>query len=385
MKLTSAYRQISQMTSRVKVVQGGTSAGKTYSILQDWILAAAHEGHPRHEEFDGISSICAESIPHLKRGAMRDFFTILKNENLYDEIYHNKTERMYQIGKATFEFFPADDASKQRGARRKNLFLNEANNMVKDVFDQLEVRTEHGIWLDFNPVAEFWGHHLHEDKAFETEFVKLTYLDNEALSENIVRSIESRKGENMWWKVYGLGEIGTVEGVILRDWEPIDKVPEDAELLATGLDFGFSNDPTVAVTLYRYDGEVIADELFCATGLSNRDIADQLGAYNTGTVYCDSAEPKSIAEIRKYGLPVHAARKGKDSVRFGIDLMQQYRIRPTQDSTNLIKSLRNYSWRQTRDGSWMNIPDHNWSDPIDAMRYAFVMRLGNKHAVYNVI
>ena len=377
MHLTTAYAKIKAMKSSTRIVQGGTSAGKTYNILIDWILQGINDA----PEFRGINSIVSESLPHLKRGAMRDFFNILKQEGIYDRNDHNKSEHIYTIGNAMYEFFPADDDKKLRGGRRMNLFMNEANNMKKMAYDELEVRTRHTTWLDFNPVSEFWGHKLKGD------FIKLTYLDNEELNERIIRSIEDRKGDgkSMWWKVYGMGEIGTVEGVILTNWEPIDKVPEDAELLCTGLDFGFANDPSCAIAMYRYDKEIIAEELFCDTGMSNRLIADQLGVYRTGTVYADSAEPKSISEIRKYGIPIHSVRKGKDSVRFGIDLLQQYKIRPTNDSVNLIKALRNYSWKGDGDGGYVNSPSHNFSDCIDALRYAAISRLGNKNAVYNVI
>lgn len=310
---------------------------------------------------------------------MRDFFKILKDENIYHRSAHNKSHHTYTIGKAEIEFFPADDDAKLRGSRRQNLFINEANNVPKSVYDQLEVRTANNIWIDFNPVSEFWGHKL------GGSFIKLTYQDNEELSESIVRSIESRKGDNMWWTVYGLGEIGSVEGVILKDWAVIDEVPPESELLCTGMDFGFANDPSVAITLYKFDGEIVLDELFCDKGLSNQELAELLKDLNTGTVYADSAEPKSIAEIRKYGVPIQSVRKGKDSVRFGIDLLQQYKLRPTKNSINLIKALRNYSWTGDGEGGYLNKPSHQWSDPIDATRYGAIMRLGNKYATYNII
>ena len=376
LKITTAGQKIERLTKRIKVVQGGTSASKTYSILQRWIISALEN----NEEFSGINSIVSESMPHLKRGAMRDFFEILKNAGLYDRTAHNKTDSTYKINDSVFEFFSADQDDKLRGARRNNLFVNEANNVSKDAFDQMESRTKYGIWIDFNPVAEFWGHSLPG-----SDFIKLTYQDNECLHENIVRSIESRKGDNQWWKVYGLGEIGSVEGLILTNWSQTERVPDDAELLCTGLDFGFTNDPTVAVRLYRYNGEIILDEILYRLGYSNREIALHLKDYETGTIYADSAEPKSIAEIRKYGLPIHGAKKGKDSVAFGIDLLQQYKLRPTKGSVNVLKSLRNYSWDKDRAGAWLNRPNHAFSDPIDAIRYGAVMRLGNKQANYNVI
>ena len=251
MKLTRALRKISRLKNRLKVVQGSTSAGKTYAILQIWIINALEQ----NPKFIGINSIVSESMPHLRRGAEKDFFDILLGEGLYIRENHNKSNHTYKIGECVLEFFSADQDDNLRGARRKNLFLNEANNIKEAAYDQLEIRTEHNIWIDFNPVADFWGLHQGEEPLI------VTYKDNQYLSDNIVKAIESRRDNEQWWRVYGLGLLGTVEGVIITNWEPINGVPEEAELLGHGLDFGFSNDPTAVVSLYRYNGEIIVDEL----------------------------------------------------------------------------------------------------------------------------
>ncbi len=375
MKTTTSFKKIQDMKTRIKKVRGGTGASKTYSILQQWILRGIEDD----PEFRGVNSICSESMPHLKRGALRDFIHILKNEGIYDVRNHNRTEQIYTIGNAQYEFFGVDDDSKLRGARRNKLFINEANNTTQGAFDQLEPRTKYGVWLDWNPVASFWGDNLDGD------MVVLTFKDNEMLSENEVRSILSRKDNEQWYKVYGRGEIGSVEGLILENWSVIDKVPEDAELICTGLDFGFSVDPSVGITIYRYDGEIICDEILYQVGMTTREMGMHLKKHETSTIYADSAEPRTIHELRTYGLPVQGVKKGPKSVDFGLNLLQDYKLRPTKRSLNLIKSLRNYSWDRDRQGNWLSKPNHAYSDPVDALRYAVVSRLGNKSAQYNVV
>jgi len=367
MKLTRALRKISKLKNRLKVVQGSTSAGKTYAILQIWIINALEQ----NPKFIGMNSIVSESMPHLRRGAEKDFFDILLGEGLYIRENHNKSNHTYKIGECVFEFFSADQDDKLRGARRKNLFLNEANNIKEAAYDQLEIRTEHNIWIDFNPVADFWGLHQGEEPLI------VTYKDNQYLSDNIVKAIESRRDNEQWWRVYGLGLLGTVEGVIITNWEPINGVPEEAELLGHGLDFGFSNDPTAVVSLYRYNGEIIVDELLFEKGLTNKEIADKLKPIS-GALYCDSAEPKSIKELNNESVRALPAKKGKDSVKFGLQLLQDYRIRPTSSSLNLITALRNYSWAKDRNGDYINTPNHAFSDIVDALRYGAVMLLTTK-------
>lgn len=376
MKVTKALRKISLLKGRVRVIQGSTSAGKTYGVLQQWIINALSN----NPKFKGVNSIVSESMPHLRRGAEKDFFDILFGEDLYVRENHNKSNHTYRIGDAVFEFFSADQDDKLRGARRSNLFINEANNVSKAAFDQLDIRTEHNIWLDFNPVADFWGLHLGEDALI------VTYKDNQFLSPNIVKSIESRKSNEAWWRVYGLGLLGSVEGVILTNWETISVVPDDAEFLCHSLDWGFSNDPTVVVSLYRYNGEILIDELLYERGLTNNDIANKLKGSMKGIVYCDSAEPKSIKELNNYGIKALPAKKGKDSVAYGLQLLQDYKLRPTVESLNVITALRNYSWLKNKESGtgFINKPNHAFSDAIDAIRYGAVMVLSNNLGIYNI-
>lgn len=269
------------------------------------------------------------------------------------------------------EFFSADSADKLRGARRDRGFINEANNISLDAFDQLEVRTKEFIFLDWNPTNEFWFYTDVLNKREDVEHIILTYKDNEALSPEIVSAIESRKGRKGWWQVYGEGQLGEVEGKIYKDWAIIDEVPHEARLERYGLDFGYSNDPAAIVAIYKYNGGYIWDEILYQKGLSNKRIADVLvNLESKAMVIADSAEPKSIDEIAMYGVSIMPANKGKDSVNHGIQLIQDQRISMTKRSVNLIKEYRNYLWKIDRDGRILDIPEGGLDHLMDAGRYA---------------
>jgi phage terminase large subunit len=215
LKLTSSYRKIVTgiHDSRITIVQGGTSAGKTYAILQVLIIGA-YKG-----SITGLISIVSESLPHLKRGALRDFKKILQDNGLYSVSNHNRTDNTYTINSTTFEFFSADQDDKLRGARRDYQFINEANNISYQAWSELFIRTRKWSIIDFNPVAEFWAHteilgHPEEDFRDKVRFVKLNYTHNEALDQVTIDNIESRKHDKDWFNVFGLGEIGSPSGVI---------------------------------------------------------------------------------------------------------------------------------------------------------------------------
>ena len=209
-------------------------------------------------------------------------------------------------------------------------------------------------------------------RGTDTDFITLTYKDNDALPESVVKSIESRQHNISWWKVYGLGELGEVEGKIYKDWTIIDTIPHEARLERLGLDFGYSNDPAVLIALYYYNGGYIVDELIHRTHMSNRKVADYINSsdYTNILTIADSAEPKSIAEMQEYGVSIIGALKGTGSVNYGIQYVQDQRMSMTKRSTNVIKSYRNYMWRTDRDGVILDIPDHHFSDAMDAIRYA---------------
>ena len=283
----------------------------------------------------------------------------------------NKTDYTYTFETGSkIEFFSADQPGKVRGPRRDRLFINEANNVPYETFDQLEVRTKEFVYLDWNPTSEFWFYFEVLNKRPDVEHLTLTYLDNEGLSKEIVDSIETRKERKGWWTVYGLGQLGEVEGKIYKDWQIIDEVNHRARLERYGLDFGYSNDPTSIVAIYYYDGGYIWDEVAYLKGLSNKQIADTLKNQPQQLVIADSAEPKSIDEIKAYGVNIIACEKGPDSVRNGIQLVQDQRISMTKRSVNIIREYRNYLWETDKEGTILNVPEHAFSHSMDAGRYA---------------
>ncbi len=379
-QITTATRKIAALKKRIKAVQGGTSAGKTIGIEQVLIDAC------QKDKVGEVTSIVSESLPHLKRGAMRDFLSILQTQNYFDDSRWNRSDFTYTFETgAILEFFSADQPSKVRGPRRKRLFLNEANNLPFETFEQLEVRTLESIYMDWNPTNEFYFYTDILGKRNDIDHIILTYKDNEALDKSIVDSIEQRKNRPGWWKVYGEGQLGEVEGKIYKNWRIIDEVPIGARLEGTGLDFGYSNDPSPIVDVYYLDGEYIFDEISFLKGLSNKQLADiLLQSESKRMVVADSAEPKSIDEIRGYGVNIIGAEKGKDSVVNGIQLVQDLKIAVTKRSINIIKEYRNYLWQTDKNGKILNEPEHQFSHSMDAIRYivrALLKRGSNKAVV----
>ncbi len=359
---TTALKKIFQMKKRIRGVAGGTSASKTISILM-WCIqyAQTHDNE--------LISVVSESFPHLRRGAMRDFLNIMEGHNYFKDSQWSKTDYIYTFETGSrIEFFSADQPGKVRGPRRDVLFINEANNVSYETYTQLEVRTKKIIWLDHNPVQEYWFYTEVKDKD-NVDFLILTYKDNEALDPNIVQAIESRQSNKNWWLVYGLGQLGEVEGKIYKDWQIIDDIPHEARLERYGLDFGYSNDPTSIVAIYRYNGGFILDEITYQKGLSNKQIADILNNQDKALVIADSAEPKSIDEIMSYGVNILASTKGQGSVNAGIAYVQDQRISITKRSVNGIKEYRNYMWKTDTDGKIVNVPDVGFDHFNDAVRY----------------
>lgn len=354
------------MKQRVRIVQGGTSASKTISIILYLIAMAQSDKKPT------LTSIVAESFPHLRRGCIHDFLMIMKEHNYFKDSLWNKSESTYTFETGSkIEFFSVDQPDKLRGARRDRLFINECNNVPFDAFEQLEVRTKDFIFLDYNPTNEFWA--ITELNARnDLEKIILTYKDNEALSKDIIDSIEQRKDRKGWWQVYGLGQLGEVEGKIYKDWQIIDEVPHEARLERYGLDFGYTNDPTAIVAIYYYNGGYILDEITFQKGLSNKQIADILKNHDTALVVADSAEPKSIDEIASYGISIVGAEKGKDSVVHGIALVQAQRMSVTKRSPNIIKEYRNFLWETDKQGKIINVPEHTFKHSMDATVYGMV-------------
>lgn len=373
-KRTTATNKVLALKRRTKIIQGGTAASKTYSILAVLINKAIQQ--PNLE-----ISIVAESIPHLRRGALKDFLKILKWTNRFYDDQFNKSLLTYQLKNGSiFEFFSADDSSKLRGARRDILYINECNNVPFEAYNELAIRTKKEVFLDFNPANEFWVHTELKDES-DSDFIILTYKDNEALDDSIVQQIEKNREKAKtssywanWWKVYGEGQVGSLEGVVFSNWKQIDVIPTEAKLIGIGLDFGYTNDPTAIIEIYKHNETRIVNQLIYQTGLLNSDIAKLLP--NNVPIYADSAEPKSIEEIRRYGKTIKPVTKGKDSINYGIDVMQRQNYLVTSNSSNLIKELRSYCWDTDKTGMRLNKPIDHFNHAIDALRYHEMETLG---------
>jgi phage terminase large subunit len=375
---TLALDKLRSLDSRTKIIRGGSSAGKTIAIL---LILIDYAIRNKGKEV----SVVSESIPHLRRGALKDFLNILKALNRYDDKKYNKSTLKYEFSNGSYiEFFSTDQPDKLRGARRTDLYINECNNVPFDAYQQLAVRTSGDIWLDYNPANLFWV-----DKELigqeDTDFVTLTYKDNDSLPESIVKEIEKAKVKaktstywSNWWKVYGLGEIGSLEGVCIPDWKEIDKIPNEARLLCGGMDFGYSVDPSTYIRLYKWNNAYIFDQMLYRKGMHNRDISLFLTNQNVKeNIYADSAEPKSIAELKNYGHAVYPVTKGRDSIIYGINLINQNEIYVTRRSKNLIKELQGYIWAKDKEGNDLQKATGEHPDCIDAARYALMMQLEN--------
>jgi phage terminase large subunit len=380
---TTAQAKIAALRSRVRVVQGGTSSSKTYSIIPTLIMYAVNN---KGAEI----SIVSESIPHLRRGAIRDFLKIMiaigNSLNGW-----NKSTLTYTFSNGSFiEFFSADQSDKLRGARRDVLFVNEANNINWESYHQMSVRTRKFIYIDYNPTQEFWAHTelIGRDG---TDFVILTYKDNEALEPAIVKEIEAARDKASespywanWWNVYGLGQTGSLQGVIFSNWQQCDKMPDTWKWKAYGIDWGFTNDPTAVVEVCEFDGKLWINEVLYEKGLTNADIADKLDGFRGQEFIADSAEPKSIEDIRRRGFRIRPCEKGRDSVRSGIDKLQQYQLMVTSNSVNLIKEFRGYTWATDRTGKETGEPIDNMNHAIDAVRYTAMEKLKARSGQYAI-
>lgn len=374
---TTALKKIRSLKNRIKVIQGGSSAGKTIAILILLIDRCIKE--------PGLEvSVVSESIPHLRRGALRDFLKIMKETGRYIGSNYNKTLLRYEFTNGSYiEFFSADVEEKLRGGRRKVLYINECNSITYEAYLQLAIRTSGEIYLDYNPSARFY---VHTDiiNQPDVDFIILNYKDNEGLPDEVVKMLESNRSKAItstywdnWCRVYLDGEIGQVEGTIFNDYEIIDKIPEEARLLGYGLDFGYSYDPAALVALYKYNDDIIVDEVVYQTGLLNSELSSIMKQNNVkGEIYADSAEPKSIHELKRYGHQVKSVEKGKDSVNYGIQILQQKKMFVTNTSQNIISEFQKYMWKKDRNGGYDTTPIDAHNHACDALRYVAMSKLG---------
>ena len=349
----------------VIVNKGGTRSGKTWSLLQlCYTIAELWQG--------ALISIVGETMPFLKRGAMRDFRTMMGT--FWDGDKWNASDKVYTLNNGSqIEFFSADNEGKVHGSARDVLFINECYFIDWEIYRQLAVRTRKAILLDYNPRSRFWvdEHLIGKDNV---ALIKSTYRDNTYLTPMQIAQIESNKGDSNWWRVYGEGETGSVEGLIYTNWAIVSDIPQDYRREFYCIDFGFKNDPTASLRVRLQGGELWLQEITYQTGMLTKDIVLALqsaGVQRNAQIVCDSAEQREIAEINNLGgfraIPV---TKGKGSVVAGISAVQAYKLNVTQESLGVIDELRNYSWRRDgASGTYVNEPLDNYNHALDALRY----------------
>ena len=353
---------------RIIANKGGTRSTKTWSLLQLmlWIATTTPKV---------LVSVVSESMPHLRRGALRDFEKILQTANLIEDDHYkrNHTAEVFTFPNGSqIEFFSVDSYTKVHGAQRDYLFINECNNIEWEIYRQLAIRTSKVVFLDWNPRNAFWWDERLEGRG-ESILIKSTYLDNPFLSSAQIAEIESNKGDGNWWRVYGLGENGSVEGLVYTRFKIVSSMPITAKMRFYCIDFGFTNDPTAILRVTLQGGELWIEELAYQAGMLNKDIADVLrrnGATRLDNIVADSAEPKSIAEINNIAnLNIKATTKGQGSIVAGIGAVQAYQLNVMSDALGTIEELRNYSWKKDINGNYLNVPVDKYNHALDALRY----------------
>ena len=364
--------------TRIVVNQGGTRSSKTYSLAQLIILKAL-------QEQGKVYTICRKTLPALKGTAYKDFFNILEEHNLYNPDKHNKSELTYKLNNNEIEFISVDMPQKIRGRKRHILWLNEANEFRFEDWVQLSLRTTENIYLDFNPSDPYsWIY----DKVMNREdctFIKSTYLDNPFLPDETIKEIERLKDlDSNYWKIYGLGDMAQPTETIFRQFEICNNVPNESELIAIGMDFGYSNDPTAIAEVFKLNDDLYINELVYSKGLTNQDIAQRLRELNITRqteIIADSAEPKSIEELHRQNFNVKGAKKGADSINMGIDVLRRFKLHITKNSTNTLNEFKYYKWLTDKNGHIVNKPATNQQDHIiDAVRYVALNKLMTNHS-----
>jgi len=369
---TSVFQKNYQATKRFVVNIGGSRSTKTYSILQLLIVKALSSDEPL------LISIVRKSFPSLRISVMRDFFQILKELDLYEDERYNATEKSYMLGNSTIEFFSIDDAQKRRGTKRNILYINEANELSWEDFFQLQIRTTDQIFMDFNPSEFFWYNEQLEPRD-DIEVIRSTYKDNPYLNADQIKEIERlQHTDYQYYQIYALGEFaGDID--LVYQHSIVDDIPTDeAKLVALGMDWGYSNDPTTLVEVWRKGDEIYLNEMLYDINLTNSDIAQKMqevGVDRYMEVIADSAEPKSIEELKRMGYNIKPASKGPDSILNGIDILKRFKINVTRESTNLIQEFRRYKWITDKDGNKLNKPIDQWNHALDAVRYVALNKL----------
>ena len=365
-KTNVVYQHLVNSDKKIVIEQGGTRSGKTYNIIL-WII---FEYCTRNN--DKVITICRKSFPSLRATVLRDFMSILQANKLYSERHHNKSNSEYYLFGNLVEFISLDQPQKIRGRKRDLLFINEGNELFFEDWQQLVFRTQERIVLDFNPSDEY---HWIYDKVIPREdcdFFKTTYLDNPFVEDSIIKEIERlRDTDEQYWQIYGLGERAASRSTIFKYTE-VNIIPQEAELVAYGMDFGYTNDPTTFVSVYTQGLNLYIKEHLYKTQMTTQDINLFLKAEELlgKPIYADNAEPRLISELRKMGHNIAPSIKGRDSINAGIDLLKRYKINVLSSSTNAISEFRNYKWKEDKAGMLINTPEDKHNHIIDSCRYA---------------
>lgn len=375
---TVVYQSCWESKCDIVVQQGGTWSGKTYGIMQCLFSLAVSGNY--------VITVVGQDIPNLKRGALRDAQTIESSSPILKQLIqsYNASDRIYKFYSGSIiEFVSYANEQDARNGKRDFLFINEANGITWNIAEQLINRTRIRSFIDYNPSAPFWAHEkLINTKQFgnkTVQFVRSWHVHNTFLTAEQHEHIEKRTAEDPeWGRVYGRGNTGKIEGLIFRNWDTVDTIPDAAALIGYGLDFGYTNDPTACVEVRKMDNELYIDLKIYETQLTNPDIARKLLEAQISTnVVADSAEPKSIAEIRANGVWCDPAEKGKDSISNGIDILKRYKMHITSRSGALIKELNGYKWKEDKlTGAKLAEPaDRQQDHAIDALRYLALNKL----------
>ena len=360
----------------VIVNKGGTRSGKTWSILQ--LCATIAQLEPKV-----LISVVGETMPFLKRGVIRDFRVMMGGAWNPDK--WNASDKIYTFDNGSqIEFFSADNEGKVHGSARDVLFINECYFVPFEIYRQLRIRTKKLVLLDYNPRSRFW---VDEDVIDNpgTALIHSTYLDNPFLSEQQKQAILSYRNDANWWRVYGEGQTGSVEGLVYTEFKTVDSMPVPFKREFYCIDFGFTNDPTAILRVRLSGGELWIEELAYKTGMLNNDIVQVLRNNNVArgaSIVCDSAEQKSIKEINNIGgYRAVPCTKGRGSVEAGITAVKAYNLNVTKGSLNVIEELRNYSWKRDQEGNYINTPIDRYNHALDALRYGVTTFLETRRSV----
>ena len=370
-RTSKTYRDIDK-SRKICILQGGTRSSKSYSALQ-WILVKALS------EPGMVVSIVRKSFPSMRVSIMRDWIGILKELNIWEEDSWSATEHIYTFENGSMvEFMSIDSSEKRKGSSRDYLFIDECNELSREDYFQLFIRTRIKTILAYNPSFGTNHYIFNEIQTHpESDLYISTFKDNPFLEQSIVDEIERLKEVNPeYYKIYGLGIPGNNVGTIFNI-SVIDAIPDEAEFVAFGMDFGFSIDPTTIMAIYKWDTNLYIDELLYSKGLVTGEIVKVLRDLEVerAEIWADSAEGRLIEEIYRSGFNIKGVRKGKDSIRMGIDIMQTFKLHVTKASKNTIQEFSEYVWMVDKNGNFENVPVDYSNHTIDAIRYVCMERL----------